>query len=56
MLMGVLVDGIGARPTVAAAAVAMLAVAGVVAVRGRFETLDEAGPKARPEMHAERAP
>lgn len=40
MLMGVLVDGIGARPTVAVAAGAMFSVAAVVAWRGRFEALD----------------
>jgi MFS family permease len=40
MGMGVLVDRIGARQTVAAAAIAMLTVTAVVAVQGRFESLD----------------
>jgi MFS family permease len=40
MLMGVLVDGIGARPTVAVAAGAMFSVVAVVAWRGRFAALD----------------
>ena len=40
MGMGILVDRIGARQTVTAAAIAMLAVAAVVAFLGRFESLD----------------
>jgi MFS family permease len=40
MAMGILVDRIGARQTVTAAAIAMLAVAAVVALLGRFESLD----------------
>lgn len=40
MGMGILVDRIGARETVTAAAIAMLTVAAIVALLGRFETLD----------------
>jgi MFS family permease len=40
MGMGLLVDGIGARPTIAAAAIAMFAVATLVALQGRFVSLD----------------
>ena len=40
MGMGILVDRIGARQTVTAAAIAMLTVAAVVAYLGRFESLD----------------
>ena len=40
MGMGILVDRIGARQTVTAAAIAMLAVAAVVAFLGRFDSLD----------------
>jgi hypothetical protein len=40
MGMGILVDRIGARQTVTAAAIAMLAVAAVVAYLGRFDSLD----------------
>jgi predicted MFS family arabinose efflux permease len=40
MGMGVMVDRVGARQTVAGAAGAMLVVAGVVALRGQFPSLD----------------
>ena len=40
MGMGILVDRVGARPTVAGAACAMLLVGAAVAVRGRFPSLD----------------
>jgi MFS family permease len=40
MGMGILVDRVGARPTVAGAACAMLVVGAAVAVRGRFASLD----------------
>jgi predicted MFS family arabinose efflux permease len=53
MLMGMLVDSIGARPTVAAAATAMLAVTALVAWRGRFATLDS---KAAPQVSIEAEP
>jgi hypothetical protein len=38
--MGVMVDRVGARQTVAGAACAMLVVAGIVALRGQFPSLD----------------
>jgi MFS family permease len=40
MVMGVMVDRVGARQTVAGAACALLVVAAVVAARGRFPSLD----------------
>ena len=41
MAMGMMFDRVGARPTIAVAAVAMLVVAAVVALLGRFPALDD---------------
>ena len=48
MAMGVMVDNVGARQTVAVAACTMLAVSAVVALKGQFASLDAVGDAARP--------